>query len=367
MSKVFKSDWPRAYAFSILAHAAVVAVIVAVLAMKPDPIAGSGRLTVDLGAAYGGVTGGLGDRQEAGSLGNMGEGGDGRTRTAEKSTETENVQNAESEAPETEGEATDQPMNHVEKAEALPKTDVTGKAAPVDAVKAVADPKDSAALPVKNAVQETAKPEKVKDPKKPNVKKSHPELAKEKKPVKKTESEKIKPDAHTVADNKGRDKGKQTEAKTQGTDGESVKSATGGTGAAGSPGTVTGKELKAGSGIGSGQGIGAGDGKFLDNGDGTYTAMGSGGISYNIIRDAEPKYPKAARSIGFSKKINVTVKFLVGIDGRVEKVMVLNKKLPDLGFKEEAEKAVRKMEFEPITHDGKPLKVYFRKVIHFMP
>ena len=367
MSKVFKSDWPRAYAFSILAHAAVVALIVAVLAMKPGPIAGSGRLTVDLGGAYGGVTGGLGDRQEDGSLGNMGEGGDGRTRTTEKPSETENVQNAESEAPETEGEATDQPMNHVEKAEALPDSAVEDNAAPADAVEALADTKDPAALPVKDAVKETPKPEKVKEAKKPDVKKAEREEPKEKKPVKKTEPEKAKPDARAVADNKGKDKGKQTEAKTHGTDGESVKSAAGGTGAAGSPGTVTGQELKAGSGIGSGQGIGAGDGKFLDNGDGTYTAMGSGGISYQIIRDAEPKYPKAARSIGFSKKIKVTVKFLVGIDGHVENVVVLNKKLPDLGFKEEAEKAVRKMEFKPITHDGKPMKVYFRKVIHFMP
>ena len=353
MSKVFKSDWPRAYAFSILAHIAVVALIAAYLAIKPGPIAGSGRLTVELGGVYGGVTGGLGDRLEDGSLGNMGEGGDGRTRTSEKPESTNDTNEAQSEAAETEGEVQDQPMNHVEKSEALPE--VTEKETPEPPKAPQPEPrtKDPEAVPVKEAVKETPKPEKMKDVKKPAKKTAEPQKA--------------KPDAKATADNKGKDKGKQTEAKTHGKDGDALTSASGGTGAAGSPGTVTGREVKAGSGLGSGQGIGAGDGKFLDNGDGTYTAMGSGGLSYTILRDAEPRYPKAARSIGYGKRIKVTVKFLVGIDGKVESVEVLNRKLPDLGFKEEAEKAVRKMEFTPITYEGKKLKVHFKKVIHFIP
>lgn len=59
-------------------------------------------------------------------------------------------------------------------------------------------------------------------------------------------------------------------------------------------------------------------GNFIANGDGSYTALGSGGISYEILSEAAPRYPRAARSIGFNKVVRGAGKFLVGLDGRLK-------------------------------------------------
>ena len=110
-----------------------------------------------------------------------------------------------------------------------------------------------------------------------------------------------------------------------------------------------------------------GSGNFIDNGDGTYTANGSGGIPYKIKHEETPKYPRTARDLGFNRVVSVRIRFLVGLDGRVETAEVLTKKTPDLGFREAALEAVRKMEFEPIVYRGRNIKMYFVKRIVFQP
>jgi len=110
-----------------------------------------------------------------------------------------------------------------------------------------------------------------------------------------------------------------------------------------------------------------GSGNFIANGDGSYTALGSGGISYKILSEAAPRYPRAARSIGFNKVVRVRVKFLVGLDGQVETTEIITRNIPDLGFKEAAVEAVKKMKFAPIYHQGRNIKVYFQKTIVFQP
>ena len=138
-------------------------------------------------------------------------------------------------------------------------------------------------------------------------------------------------------------------------------------GAVGASGTADGKAQTEGSGVGDGQGTAFGSGNFIANGDGSYTALGSGGISYEILSEAAPRYPRAARSIGFNKVVRVRVKFLVGLDGQVETTEIITRNIPDLGFKEAAVEAVKKMKFAPIYHQGRNIKVYFQKTIVFQP
>lgn len=118
-------------------------------------------------------------------------------------------------------------------------------------------------------------------------------------------------------------------------------------------------------GQGAGQGI-FGNGNFLANGDGSYTALQAAGIAYTIIRDADAKYPEEARSLGYSRVVSVQAKILVGLDGYVENVEILNS-VPNLGFKESALKALRNMQFAPIYYQNHNVKMYFTKKIYFQP
>ncbi|EJD6376063.1 MULTISPECIES: energy transducer TonB [Providencia] len=116
---------------------------------------------------------------------------------------------------------------------------------------------------------------------------------------------------------------------------------------------------------GKGNNILSGNNQFAANGDGSYTALSSSGISYTILQDATPKYPKEARSLGYTKVVKVQIRLLVGLDGQVESVEILNNKIPDLGFKEEAVKAIKKMTFKPIIYQGQNIKMYFKKTVIF--
>ena len=105
---------------------------------------------------------------------------------------------------------------------------------------------------------------------------------------------------------------------------------------------------------------------FIVDGDGIDIALTSEGINYQIINEVEPDYPSQAESIGYSKKVQVTVKFLVGLNGNVEKAEII-KSHKDLGFDAEVMKAIKKWKFKPIFHKGKNIKVYFTKTFVFEP
>ena len=105
---------------------------------------------------------------------------------------------------------------------------------------------------------------------------------------------------------------------------------------------------------------------FISDGDGRYIALSSKGINYQIINEVEPDYPSQAESIGYSKKVKVTVKFLVGLKGNVEKTEITQSH-KDLGFDAEVMKAIKKWRFKPIYHNGKNIKVYFVKTFVFDP
>lgn len=122
------------------------------------------------------------------------------------------------------------------------------------------------------------------------------------------------------------------------------------------------------SGGGSTNDTGSGDdgfgSNFISDGDGSYIALSSKGINYQIINEVEPDYPSQAESIGYSKQVKVTVKFLVGLKGNVEKVEITQSH-KDLGFDVEVMKAIKKWRFKPIYHNGKNIKVYFVKTFVF--
>ena len=105
---------------------------------------------------------------------------------------------------------------------------------------------------------------------------------------------------------------------------------------------------------------------FISDGDGSYIALSSKGINYQIINEVEPDYPSQAESIGYSKKVKVTVKFLVGLKGNVEKTEITQSH-KDLGFDAEVMKAIKKWRFKPVYHNGKNIKVYFVKTFVFDP
>ncbi len=132
----------------------------------------------------------------------------------------------------------------------------------------------------------------------------------------------------------------------------------GGAGAAGDSPAGTG-----GNGTGTSQGLGAG---FTPNGDGTYTAASASGISYQLLRDANAVYPEEARSIGYSKVVEVVAQIMVGLDGSVESVTILNNP-PKLGFREAAQEALWSMRFAPIYHQGVNIRVPFEKHLIFQP
>ena len=105
---------------------------------------------------------------------------------------------------------------------------------------------------------------------------------------------------------------------------------------------------------------------FIVDGDGNNIALTSEGINYQIINEVEHDYPSQAESIGYSNKVQVTVKFLVGLKGNVEKAEII-KSHKDLGFDAEVMKAIKKWRFKPIFHKGKNIKVYFTKTFVFEP
>lgn len=105
---------------------------------------------------------------------------------------------------------------------------------------------------------------------------------------------------------------------------------------------------------------------FIADGDGTYIALSSEGINYQIINEVEPDYPSQAESIGYSNQVKVTVKFLVGLKGNIEKAEII-KSHKNLGFDAEVMKAIKKWKFKPIFHKGKNIKVYFTKTFVFEP
>ena len=200
------------------------------------------------------------------------------------------------------------------------------------------------------------------EPPKPKVEKK-PE---EKKPVEKKVEKQVekKPEKKEIESNISSKDAKPVEKQAEPTASENTQSME-----TASKGENTSSETSSSSG-GSTKGTGSGDegfgSNFISDGEGSYIALSSKGIKYQIINEVEPDYPSQAESIGYSNQVKVTVKFLVGLKGNVEKAEITQSH-KDLGFDAEVMKAIKKWKFKPIYHNGKNIKVYFVKTFVFDP
>ncbi|MCU0663293.1 MAG: energy transducer TonB [Myxococcota bacterium] len=75
-----------------------------------------------------------------------------------------------------------------------------------------------------------------------------------------------------------------------------------------------------------------------------------------------PSYPPRARAKGLTG--SVTLSILVGIDGSVEQVKVLQADPPG-EFENAAMEAARSWRFSPATYKGQPVRIWARKVVSF--
>lgn len=87
-------------------------------------------------------------------------------------------------------------------------------------------------------------------------------------------------------------------------------------------------------------------------------------INYKILVQKLPKYPPLAKKMGYKKDVIIRTKFLIGIDGKVEKIIFLND-FNSYGFREEVKKAIKHFKFEPVMHKGMRIKLYFYKDYSF--
>lgn len=122
---------------------------------------------------------------------------------------------------------------------------------------------------------------------------------------------------------------------------------------------------------GDGNGYGYGSGPFsgtgfYSNGDGTYTATSPDGLEFEILTEVYPSYPVQAEEAAYTRIVIARAKFIVGLDGSVESVELLND-LPNLGFAEATISSLRQWRFTPIKYKGIPIKVEFTKQIRFVP
>jgi protein TonB len=99
---------------------------------------------------------------------------------------------------------------------------------------------------------------------------------------------------------------------------------------------------------------------------GVYAAKNQGvkGLSYSFISNPDPEYPELAKKMGIRKEVVVRVRFLVGLDGKIEEVKFYNQE-KDLGFKAEIEKVLKEWKLTPVTIEGKKIKLYFYKEFKF--
>lgn len=187
-------------------------------------------------------------------------------------------------------------------------------------------------------------PEKIVQPKKEIVKKETPKKEVVKKDVAKKEVKKETPITKSMVQSK-----------------EVIKEETKTSSSCGSSETSTSS-----SNIESSQQSGDG-GSFGSNftySDGVYTANSAEGIEYKIIKEIEPDYPLQALKINYKKVVKVKAKFLVGLNGSVERVEIINSH-KKLGFDDEVRKALYSWKFQPIYYKNKNIKVYFVKEFVF--
>lgn len=109
-----------------------------------------------------------------------------------------------------------------------------------------------------------------------------------------------------------------------------------------------------------------GGGNFSMGTDGIWTAGSADGIQYKILKQIDPDYPIQAEKVRYKQKVIVSARFLVGLNGEIEKIDIV-KSHQKFGFDSEVKKALKQWKFKPIYYKNKNIKVYFTKDFIFEP
>jgi protein TonB len=83
----------------------------------------------------------------------------------------------------------------------------------------------------------------------------------------------------------------------------------------------------------------------------------------SIIHQVEPKYPPMAKRINASGVVEVEV--LVGIDGTVEDLRIVNVSRSGVGFENATEEAVRQWRYRPATKNGIKVRMWLKIRVPF--
>ncbi|MCP4901140.1 MAG: energy transducer TonB, partial [bacterium] len=90
--------------------------------------------------------------------------------------------------------------------------------------------------------------------------------------------------------------------------------------------------------------------------EGDIVAAGAGVVAARVRSRANPGYPRLAQQMGLEGE--VTLQALVGIDGSVENVRILNVSRTGVGFEKASEDAVRQWKYQPATKHGVKVRIW---------
>lgn len=84
------------------------------------------------------------------------------------------------------------------------------------------------------------------------------------------------------------------------------------------------------------------------------------GINYKILSCKDPKYPAIAKKFKLKEKVTVKTRFLVGMDGEIENIEIIDG--PEkFGFTNAVLESLREWKFSPVQYKGQTIKLYFYK------
>ncbi len=92
--------------------------------------------------------------------------------------------------------------------------------------------------------------------------------------------------------------------------------------------------------------------------EGDLVALGPGVTRPVLLDRVDPEYPKVAERLNQDGAVEAEV--LVGPDGSVEDVRIINVSPPDMGFEKSAEEAMRQWRYKPATKDGARVRTWIR-------
>lgn len=101
---------------------------------------------------------------------------------------------------------------------------------------------------------------------------------------------------------------------------------------------------------------------FISDNSGNRVAVNQNisGLSYKILSAPQPNYPPQARKVRINEDVIIRTKFLVGLDGKVEDIEILEG-TEKFGFRNEIVRALKQWHFSPIEYNGERVKIYFYK------